>query len=120
MTKPIDLDAELNLDPEVKTVPITLFGRQWDVLIGVNTFALSDIGAEDPGSLARLIRNTVIESQRDDFANALASTPNLDGEALGRLINKLVEVQSERPTVAPSAKRRPATKRTSAPRSAGR
>lgn len=118
--KRINLDDLLGEDEPVLTKPITLFGREWDVICGLNFFTLSAIGAGEPGAVAQFLRNTVVPDQRDAFATAMSAAANLDAEKLGKIVNALVEVASERPTTQPSVSSRPASKRTSAPRSVAR
>lgn len=123
MTHPkvIDLDERLNLeDPEVKTVPIKLFGREWDFIQSLNAFAFSDLLGSNPAAVARFFANAVVESQRTDFANALAGRPDLDGDKLMELLNAVLEAVTGRPTDKPASKSRPASKRTSSPKSAAR
>ena len=118
--KRTNLDDLLGEDEPVLTKPITLFGREWDVICGLNFFTLSAIGAGEPGAGAQFLRNTVVPDQRDAFATAMSAAANLDAEKLGKIVNALVEVASERPTTQPSVSSRPASKRTSAPRSVAR
>lgn len=123
--KPIDLDAELAADEELKaeapnTQPIVLFGRTWDVLTDINSFSLAQLQSGDWGAIPRHLRNTVIPEQRDDFANAFADAPNMTEARLGKIIQKILEVQAGRPTTKPSRSSRPASKRTSSPKSAAR
>lgn len=122
MTTPkrANLDLVLGDDEPIVTKPITLLGREWDVVCGLNFFTLSSIGAGDPGAVARFLTNVVVADQREAFATALATAPNLDGEKLGKIVNALVEVAAERPTAPPSSSLRPVSKRTSAPKSVAR
>lgn len=122
MTKPkiIDLDEELDLTPEdeLPTLTIKLFGREWHLLAGVNFFGLAEATDGTVTSVAAFLRNAVIEEERDDWANALASSHNLNRDQLEKLFQRIVEVQTDRPTDKPASKPRPATKRTSSPKSA--
>lgn len=120
--KPINLDESLGFEPNpvIPTIPVVLFGKTWRVLNAINTFSISDIGGDDPASLARHLRNSVIEEERDAFAATLADQPDLSGEKLARIVNALLEVQAERPTGRSPGKVPSATKRTSGPKSAGR
>jgi len=116
--KRTNLDDLLGEEEPILTKPVTLFGREWDVVCGLNFFTLSSIGAGDNGAVARFLSNVVVASQRDDFASALSAQPNMDADRLGKLVNALVEVASERPTVLPSTSSRSVSKRTSGQKSA--
>lgn len=122
-TTTIDLDSSdelafLSYDEPVHTKRVKLFGADWDVRCDINTFALGELlvggGA---GELSRYLLDFIVEEQRPDFAAKLRSLPNLDGERIGKIIFKLMEVAGERPTKPSALSPRTASKRTSSPKS---
>lgn len=118
MTNPkiIDLDSELGFenDEPVPTKKIKLFGREWTIVCDLNTFTMADIASGDAGSIARFVRNIVVEDEQSDFSAALSAAKNMTGEKLGQLLAALIEAASERPTKSPSPSARTAKKKTSA------
>jgi hypothetical protein len=114
-SKIIDLDKRLDIksDEPVHTKQVKLFDRNWTIICDLNTFAMADIASGDAGSIARFIKNIVIEEQREDFALAISAAQNMTGERLGQLLSALIEVASERPTQSPSPSPRTAKKKTS-------
>lgn len=117
--KLIDLDAELgDDDTPVHTRPFKLFGRTWTLLCDLNTFALSDLATGEPAAIVRFLNSVVIDEEREDFRNSLASQPNLTAERLGKILTTLVEAATERPTTLASVSGSTAPKRTSPRKSA--
>jgi len=117
----LDLDKELGLDEaEIPTVPFRLFGRDWHLLTSVNFFSLADATKGDAAGVATFLRNAVVPEERDEWSNALAADAKLDGDKIAKLFNRIIEVQADRPTNKPAPNSRPASKRTSSPKSAGR
>jgi hypothetical protein len=120
MTKRLDLDALLGEPEPEQTNPISLFGRDWDVVVGINSFTVSRIQANDTGAISDFLTNSVIEDQRDDFRKTLAAQKGMKPERLLKLVEVIIEAATEHPTKSPSVSSRSASKRTSAPRSAAR
>lgn len=113
-TKVHDLDSQLGLDSTpAPTKRVKLFGKEWTIVCDVNAFAVADILSGDVGGIARFIRGVVAPEEADAFAAALGRVPNLDGEKLGQILNVLIEVAGERPTVSPTPSRRTANSPTS-------
>jgi len=119
MTKIIDLDADLfGVDDEpTPTKQVKLFGREWTILCDLNSFSISALGSGDPSAIVNFLDGLIAEDQRVDFRLAISRVKNLTPEKLGKLINSLVEVVTERPTTPPSASLRGASKRVTAPKS---
>lgn len=121
--KVLDLDAELGLelDGPQHTRKIKMLGREWTIVCDVNSYALSEmLSGTDPGAVARFISGLLLEEEAAAFNAALGRVRNLDGEKLGELLNKLIEVAAERPTEPPSPSPRTATKPTSVRKSPAR
>lgn len=122
--KPIDIDAMLAEGEDAteaqQTVKVMLLGREWDFQVGINTFTFSAIMAGDVGAMSQFIINVVVEDQRAEFASALHRATGMTAPKLNKLLTSIVEAVSERPTKQPSGSSRPASKRTSAPRSRAR
>lgn len=120
--KVIDLDKELGTgdDEPVHTKKIRLFGREWTVICDLNSFSMSQIAGGDAGGVSTFLTNLVHEDERDEFIKTLSSAKGLDGERLGKLLSKLIEVAGERPTSGPSplprtAKTPASTRKSAAP-----
>ncbi len=117
---PIDFDTDLDLNEEVETIVIKLFGREWRLQLGLNAFNLSALTSGDASAIAGFVANAIHPDDRDEFKRAISMQANLTPEKLGLLINKLIEVMSGRPTTRPSVSRATASKRTSTPKSGAR
>lgn len=115
VNKAVDLDAELGLvvTEKMPTKKIKMLGREWTVTCDLNSFAMSQIAGGDSGGISKFLINLVAEDEREDFADALGSAKGLDGEKLGALLSRLIEVAAERPTEQPSPSRSTARRRTS-------
>lgn len=115
----VDLDHLLGLVSKEKqrTKKIKMFGRTWTVICDLNSFAMAQIAGGDSGGISKFMLGLVDEDEKDDFAEALSSAKGLDGEKLGALLTKLIEVAGERPTEQPSPSPRTAKKQTSTLRS---
>lgn len=119
-TTTVDLDHLLGLVVKEKqrTKKIKMFGRTWTVICDLNSFAMAQIAGGDSGGISKFMLGLVDEDEKEDFAEALSSAKGLDGEKLGALLTKLIEVAGERPTEQPSPSPRTAKKQTSTLRSA--
>lgn len=119
--KIIDLDAELDFEDEpVHTARVKLLGREWTVVCDLNSFAMAQIAGGDASGISKFLTGLIHPDEQEDFALTLSSAKNLNGDRLGKVLEKLVEVAGERPTEPPSPSLRTAKKQTSAPRSRAR
>lgn len=120
-TKIPDLDAVLDFDPdeEVPTTTVKLFGREWNLLTGVNTYAATALGSSsaDGSAFVGYIQSMVDPEQWADFNAALMKIRNLTSDKLWKIVNTMTEVIADLPTQQPTASRPGPTKRTSAPKS---
>lgn len=120
MTEIIDLDREfpeLSEPAKGRSIPFKMFGREWHLNSGMNTFTFTKMAGGDTASIGEFVTNSVIEAERADWQRALSGAGNLDIPALMALVQRLVEVVGNAPTKSPSASRSSASKKTSARRS---
>lgn len=115
VNKAVDLDAELGLlvTEKMPTKKIRMLGREWTIICDLNSFAMSQIAGGDPGGISKFLVNLVVDEEREDFVDTLSNAKGLDGEKLGSLLSRLIEVAAERPTEQPSPSRSTAKQRTS-------
>jgi hypothetical protein len=107
VSKAVDLDKELGMvvTERMPTKEIKLLGKEWTIICDLNSFAMAQIAGGDPGGISKFLMGLVIEEQREDFAATLSAAKGLDGEKLGALLSRLIEVAAERPTESPSPSR---------------
>lgn len=117
----IDLDTLLGMivTEKMPTKEVKLFGRKWTINCDLNSFSMAQIAGGDASGLAKFLTNLVAEDQQEDFVKAMSEAKGLNGEKLGELLGKLIEVAAERPTVGPSPSPTTAKRRTSTLRSVG-
>lgn len=113
--KIVDLDAELGITGEepIHTKKIKLLGAEWTIICDLNSFAMAQIAGGDASGLSTFLINLVHPDEREDFVKVMSGAKGLDGERLGKLLTKLIEVAGERPTNGPSPLPRMVKKRTS-------
>ena len=117
----VDFDKELGMliEEPMATKEIKLLGRNWTIQCDLNSFSMAMIAGGDATGLSKFVSNLVVEDQRDDFIVALSTAKGLDGDKLGKLLAKLIEVAGERPTNGPLPSPATAKRRTSTLRSVG-
>jgi hypothetical protein len=116
-----DFDKEFgfNDDEPANIKKIRLLGREWTVVCDLNSFAMAKIAGGDASGVADFLVNLLVEDEQEDFTKALANAKNMDGERLGKLLSRFIEVAGERPTERPSPSPRTAKRTTSSQRSGG-
>lgn len=119
MAKIIDIDSQLPVKPDAPTVtqPVRLFGQEWDVVCDVNSFTLASLLSGEVQAYTEFLLHAVVDEQQAAMRRVLTEQRGLDPERLAAIVNALVEVMAERPTVSPSASSRTASKRTSSRKS---
>lgn len=121
VTKPkiIDLDAEFAFDDTpAHTRTVKLFGRDWTIQCGINTFAAINFGSGDINAVTDFLRGMIAPDEWPAFAATMSQVRGLDGDKLVAIINRLTEVATDFPTTPPSGSRTTPTRRTSKPNSA--
>lgn len=122
MTKPaiIDFDSEFDIDSDepVHTKQFKMFGQEWTLVCDINSFGISELTTGDAAGLVRFIQGLIQPDQWSEFSQKLGQVRNLNGEKLGKILNKMIEVASGLPTTPLSPSPRGASKRTSNPKSA--
>lgn len=116
-----DLDAQApEADEDIPTKPIKLFGRTWDLLCDVNSYAIAALGSGDFTALTPMIDGLIAEDQRADFRKAFAGARGMTPERMLDIFRGMIETAAERPTTPPSgSSRTAATKRTGQKSAAG-
>ena len=96
MAKIINIDDRIQervgAPKEVPTQQVTLFGREWDVQVDLNSYTITAILAGDAAGYVSFLQNVVIPEQRRDFHQALAGQAGLTAERLLAIVEAIIEV----------------------------